>query len=94
MPKTRDAKVRPPCIPETVLRKRQQAEKKKRKLERDIELEEGDDYVLNLKKHYVDIPEEERFDIVPEIWEGHNIADYIDPDIFNVSLLTKNFFLG
>lgn len=37
---------------------------------------------MDLKKHYVDIPEEERHDIIPEIWEGHNIADYIDPEIF------------
>lgn len=84
MPKARDAKDRPPCIPDSVLAKKQLAEKRKRKLERDIEVEEGDDYVLNLKKHYVEIPEEERFDIIPEIWEGHNIADYIDPDIFEV----------
>lgn len=26
---------------------------------------------------------EERHDIIPEIWEGHNIADYIDPEIFD-----------
>lgn len=84
IPKPRDEKPRPPCIPESVLAKRrEQAEKRKRKLERDIELEEGDDYVLNLKKFYTEIPEEERFDIIPEIWEGHNIADYIDPEIFD-----------
>lgn len=84
VPKPRDDKSRPPCIPESVLvKKQQQAEKRKRKLERDIELEEGDDYVLDLKKHYTDIPEDERYDIIPEIWEGHNIADYIDPDIFD-----------
>ncbi|KAJ8935131.1 hypothetical protein NQ318_015786 [Aromia moschata] len=64
-------------------KKQATAEKRKRKLERDIELEQGDDYVLDLHKHYTDIPEEERYDIIPEIWEGHNIADYIDPDIFN-----------
>lgn len=63
-------------------KKQQQADKRKRKLERDIEIEEGDDYVLDLHKHYTDIPEEERYDIIPELWEGHNIADYIDPDIF------------
>ncbi|XP_060530614.1 nucleolar GTP-binding protein 1 [Cylas formicarius] len=83
MPKPRDSKARPPCIPETVQIKRlEQAAKRKRKLERDIEIEEGDDYVLNLKKHYTDIPENEREDIIPEIWEGHNIVDYIDADIF------------
>ncbi|CAG9813728.1 unnamed protein product [Phaedon cochleariae] len=83
LPKPRDDKPRPPCIPDTVLAKKQlTAEKRKRKLERDIEIEEGDDYVLDLAKHYTDIPEEERHDIIPEIWEGHNVADYIDPDIF------------
>lgn len=83
VPKPRDGKERVPCIPESVLAKRQVAgEKRKRKLERDIEEEQGDDYVLDLKKHYTDIPEEERYDIIPEIWEGHNVADYIDPDIF------------
>ncbi|KAF2904018.1 hypothetical protein ILUMI_02155 [Ignelater luminosus] len=86
IPTPRDDKSRPPCIPESVLAKKQQIaekEKRKRKLERDIEVEEGDDYVLDLKKHYVEISEEERHDIIPEIWEGHNIADYIDPEIFD-----------
>lgn len=57
--------------------------KRKRKLEVDIEIEEGDDYILDLKKSYTEIPEDERYDIIPEIWEGHNIADYIDPEIFD-----------
>ncbi|KAH1006627.1 nucleolar GTP-binding protein 1 [Dendroctonus ponderosae] len=83
MPVSRDNKERPPCIPESVLlKKREQAEKRKRKLARDFELEAGDDYTVDLAKEYTTIPEEERHDIIPEIWEGHNIADYIDPDIF------------
>ena len=53
----------------------------KKKLERDIEVEMGDDYFLDLKKHYLLTNEEERYDIIPEIFEGKNIADYIDPDI-------------
>ncbi len=32
--------------------------------------------------------ENERQDKIPEVWEGHNIADYIDPDIMKVSLCT------
>ena len=41
---------RPPCIPESVRRKREAMEtNQKRKLERDIELEEGDDYILDLR---------------------------------------------
>lgn len=83
VPKPRDDKPRPPCIPEAILAKREALQARKRKLERDIELEEGDDYVLDLKKTYTEIPEEERYDIIPEIWEGHNIADYIDPEIFD-----------
>lgn len=51
-------------------------------MEKEIEEEEGDDYTLDLAKHYSEIAEEERHDIIPEFWNGHNIADYIDPDIF------------
>ena len=50
------------------------------KTERDIELAFGDDYVLDLQKNY-DLPEEEKYDVIPETWCGHNIADYVDPDI-------------
>jgi nucleolar GTP-binding protein len=83
IPAPRDEKTRPPCIPESVLKRRQEAATRgvKRKLERDIEEEMGDDYILDLKKNY-DMPEAYKHDIIPEIWEGHNIADYIDPDIF------------
>ena len=85
MPKPRDTKARPPCIPESVMAKKLAAAAKaerKRKLEREIEEEKGDDYVLDLKKNY-QIEGEQKFDIIPEIWEGRNIADYIDLDIFN-----------
>lgn len=84
MPEKRDNKERPAFIPAAVLEKKEidAAIKEKRRLEKDIEEEMGDDYTLDLKKHYVTIPEEERHDIIPEFLEGHNIADYIDPDIF------------
>ncbi|XP_003696957.1 nucleolar GTP-binding protein 1 [Apis florea] len=84
-PVPRDEKVRAPCIPENILKKRQNIEersKAKRKLEREIEEEMGDDYVLDLKKNY-DIEGDQKYDVIPEIWEGHNITDYIDPEIFN-----------
>lgn len=85
-PTKRDDKVRAPCIPERVLKKKQAAaEKAERKLEREIEEEMGDDYVLDLKKNY-DIEGDQKYDIIPEIWEGRNIADYIDPEIFEVSV--------
>ncbi|GAB0093347.1 Nucleolar GTP-binding protein 1 [Sergentomyia squamirostris] len=83
MPKERDNKERPPFIPANVqVKKVIEAEKRKRKLEKDLEEELMEDYTLDLKKNYVTIPEEERQDAIPEFWEGHNIADYIDPDIF------------
>lgn len=83
MPNVRDHKERPPMIPVSVLEKKQAMEvdsQTKPELERDIEQKLGDDYVLDLKKTY-DLPEEYKYDMIPEIWEGHNIADYIDPTI-------------
>nr|ALS04465.1 putative nucleolar GTP-binding protein 1-like protein [Acartia pacifica] len=56
------------------------SKKGKLKTERDIELELGDDYSIDLKKRY-DLPEDQKYDVIPETWNGHNIADYIDPDI-------------
>ncbi|CAG0921831.1 unnamed protein product [Notodromas monacha] len=87
LPKERDSIQRPPCIPDAVLLKKKnkgmevdEEDAKTRKLEKDLELELGDDYYLDLKKWY-DLPEEYRWDILPEIWNGHNIADFMDPAI-------------
>merc|ERR1719167_384016 len=57
------------------------ADKDTFKTERQIELEQGDDYILDLKKKYDLANPDEKYDIVPETWNGHNIADFIDPDI-------------
>lgn len=82
VPAKRDNKVREVCIPESVLASRtSQSVRKMKKLERDLELEMGDDYYLDLKKNYVLPNPDEKYDIIPEIWQGHNIADYVDPDI-------------
>ncbi|XP_048773228.1 GTP-binding protein 4-like [Ostrea edulis] len=84
MPAKRDNKDRPPCIPEAVLNIKKTMDtdvKSKRKLERDIEMEEGDEYILDLRKHWDLENEEEKYDVVPEIWQGHNVADFIDPEI-------------
>lgn len=86
MPAPRDDKERAPCIPAQALARLEQNAAKaerKRKLEKEIELEMGDDYILDLKKNYTEIDEEEKYDVIPEFWEGHNIADYIDADIFD-----------
>merc|ERR1712126_415398 len=94
-PVARDNKERPPFIPEAAIRKRKEKlEAKmeegedeemetsvpKRKTEREIELEMGDDYILDLKKNF-DLKDEWKYDVVPETWQGHNVADFIDPDI-------------
>uniref|UniRef100_A0A8D0ND06 Nucleolar GTP-binding protein 1 n=1 Tax=Sus scrofa TaxID=9823 RepID=A0A8D0ND06_PIG len=83
VPSRRDDKERPPFIPEGVVAQRRRMElgEQKRKRERDVELEMGDDYVLDLQKYWDIMNSSEKHDKIPEIWEGHNIADYIDPDI-------------
>merc|ERR1712227_108025 len=52
----------------------------RRKTEREIELEMGDDYIVDLQKNF-DLPVDQKYDVIPETWQGHNIADFIDPDI-------------
>ena len=83
MPKPRDQVVRPPVIPQKALEKRvSKAPKEKKRTERDLEVELGDDYSLDLKKNY-DLPDDFKYDVIPEFWENKNIADYIDPDIMS-----------
>lgn len=94
----------------------------KRKLERDLEIELGDDYTLDLQStnhthtyfyvlemyacfgqvwqavcvlsEYWDLMNpDEKQDRIPEIWEGHNIADYIDPEIMKVRNTIKHCYL-
>ncbi|EJW82467.1 GTP-binding protein [Wuchereria bancrofti] len=84
-PVPRDDKVRVPHIPEAVVKKKffgsnnlnEGKFREIRKLERQIELEMQDEYMLDLKKHYLLKNDEEKYDAVPEIWEGHNISDFI-----------------
>lgn len=83
MPTKRDQKERPPFIPDGALTRRRamEVDAPKRKLEKELEMELGDDYVLDLQKYWDLMNEDEKQDKIPEVWEGHNIADYIDPDI-------------
>ena len=83
MPKARDGIVRPPCVPQKALEKRiAKPLKEKKRTERDLEVELGDDYSLDLKKNY-DLPADFKYDVIPEFWENKNIADYIDPEIMS-----------
>ncbi|XP_041039246.1 nucleolar GTP-binding protein 1 isoform X2 [Carcharodon carcharias] len=82
VPSKRDQKERPPWIPEGATKRRKmEVDVPKRKSERDLELEMGDDYVLDLQKYWDLMNKSEKQDLIPEIWQGHNIADYIDPEI-------------
>ncbi|XP_022731074.1 nucleolar GTP-binding protein 1-like [Durio zibethinus] len=85
IPKPRDQKERPPCIPQSVLeaKARQAAEPEKRKTEKDLEDENGGAgvYSANLRKNYILANDEWKEDILPEILDGHNVYDFIDPDI-------------
>ena len=96
LPTARDSVERPPFIPPGAKIKKSTAssvmdvgddasvpavEPTKKRLERDIELEMGEDYFLDLKKNYDLSNADHKHDDAPEIFEGKNIADYIDPDI-------------
>lgn len=86
-PVQRDTKDRPPCIPEAVLNRKKMMEtdsKPRKKLAKELEQEMGDEYRMDLQQHWMLENEEEKGDIVPEIYLGKNIADFIDPDIMKV----------
>lgn len=78
-PQIRDDKARPPFIPPNALEKRTET----RRLARDLEEENGGAgvYNVNLKEKYMFRYQEWNNDIIPEIMDGKNIADFIDPEI-------------
>ncbi|CAI0628649.1 unnamed protein product [Linum tenue] len=84
MPKPRDQKERPVCIPQAVLEARaEEAAHEERKTEKDIENENGGAgvYSASLRKHYILADDDWKLDILPEFLDGHNVYDFIDPDI-------------
>ncbi|KAL8425306.1 hypothetical protein Efla_001688 [Eimeria flavescens] len=78
---------RQPHIPESVLQERELKRRgvaiPKRKLERDIEEEEGGPGVYNydMRKNHILANEEWRYDVVPEFFDGKNVQDFLDPEI-------------
>ncbi|CAG8715172.1 5499_t:CDS:2, partial [Acaulospora colombiana] len=77
MPKPRDDIKREPFIPEAVLNRRKYDpnDPLRPKLEKDIEAEEGgpENWILSDPSW--------KEDAIPEIMDGKNVADFIDPDI-------------
>jgi len=81
-PQKRDERQRPTCIPSNAPELREDAEKRpKVATERDLEIALDDEYILDLRKTWDLKNPEEAADVIPEIWEGKNIADFVDPDI-------------
>ncbi|KAF8160505.1 P-loop containing nucleoside triphosphate hydrolase protein [Pholiota molesta] len=84
-PKPRDDVVRAPFIPDAVKQRKKydKNDPERRKLKRDVELEEGGPgvYNINMREDYLLANPEWKEDIIPEIMDGKNIADFIDPDI-------------
>ncbi|KAJ1561449.1 Nucleolar GTP-binding protein 1, partial [Nowakowskiella sp. JEL0078] len=80
IPVQRDEIERPAFIPEVILNKSTDETKK---LERDIELENGGAgvYNIDLKKKYLLKNEDWKYDKIPEIMDGKNVADFFDEDI-------------
>mmetsp|Transcript_101944 Transcript_101944/g.283693 ORF Transcript_101944/g.283693 Transcript_101944/m.283693 type:complete len:644 (+) Transcript_101944:100-2031(+) len=80
---------RPPCIPASVLRQRTgedmlvDDEQKQEKLERERMEELGGAGVYSVDLWRKTILEDPswKYDVVPEIMDGKNIADFVDPDI-------------
>jgi len=85
-PRPRDARARAAFIPESVLaaKNRMDTDKPaKRKTEKDLQLENGGAgvYSCDFRKYYDLKSEEWRWDVQPQILDGKNVADYVDPDI-------------
>jgi len=82
---------RPPCIPQSVLDKRNGTVEVQMKGEDDEEFETEKDRMIRLggsgvyypdfcKKAILEKPDW-KYDVIPEIMDGKNISDFIDPDI-------------
>eukprot|EP00294_Goniomonas_avonlea_P012893 CAMPEP_0114551796 /NCGR_PEP_ID=MMETSP0114-20121206/6790_1 /TAXON_ID=31324 /ORGANISM="Goniomonas sp, Strain m" /LENGTH=645 /DNA_ID=CAMNT_0001736645 /DNA_START=49 /DNA_END=1986 /DNA_ORIENTATION=+ len=88
LPMPRDQVARPPCIPESVQRTRAAQAAgvvlPKRRTEKDLMLEGGGAGVFSAdwKKLYDLKVDEWKYDIIPEIMDGKNIADFVDLDIW------------
>ncbi|GAA5984323.1 hypothetical protein JCM5350_001014 [Sporobolomyces pararoseus] len=86
VPVPRDGVKREAFIPEAVKSRKvyDKNDPGRRRLEKDIEEENGGAGVFStdLKKNYLLKNDDWKYDVIPEIQDGKNVADFIDPDIF------------
>jgi len=86
-PNKRDDVHRPPFIPKQVADKRKESamevEEIKKRTEKDLEEDCGGHGVYNqdLRKYWNLNNDDWKYDAIPEIWNGKNIADFVDSDI-------------
>lgn len=84
-PGRRDTVERPAFIPDAVMSRRQYdpTDPERRILEKDLELYNGGAgvYNIDLKKKYMLASDEWKHDVIPEIMDGKNVADFVDPEI-------------
>merc|ERR1719353_1875118 len=76
--------VRAPNIPKSVLENAKIGyPKSERKTEKDLQEENGGAgvYSSDDRKRYLLENDEWKYDKIPEIFDGHNVADFVDPDI-------------
>ncbi|KAL0207585.1 hypothetical protein P9112_012213 [Eukaryota sp. TZLM1-RC] len=80
VPEPRDDVVRAPCIPERVTKGLPKAVKETQK---EIQIKSGGTglYAMDHREHYDLEQDDWKYDAVPEILSGKNIADYFDQDI-------------
>lgn len=84
MPVPRDSKQRPAFVPPTVEASRaKRAAGEKIVTEKDLQEQNGGAgvYSADLRKRYMLEDDDWKYDIMPEIYNGKNIADFIDPEI-------------
>ena len=84
MPVPRDSKQRPAFVPPTLEASRaKRAAGEKVVTEKDLQEQNGGAgvYSADLRKRYMLEDDDWKYDIMPEIYNGKNIADFIDPEI-------------
>jgi len=86
MPQPRDRAERPPVIPASVQARLEAgvSTHTSRKLQKELMVEHGGAgvYSMDFREQYLGLKDEDwKFDSIPEIMDGKNIADFVDPEI-------------